>query len=265
MDMREWQERQKKQSGHTEPENKPKPVQTHQQRTDSRPHGSNQRDDRQHDQRRQGNNHGGRQMGQHQQRGDQQPGGNVMTELFHNPYHFIPTPNLQGSRNGDCLKADFINNAKPHLTHEKYLTDDHHHSGRIVCRLDTISPIFVGGHHPERVKGHVLEIPHFEIEDKVPALPATSIRGVIASLAEAASNSALRVLEEEHYSRRAAMTEALKALGILEKDPKDGKLKLRPLMMPAMKCDDMNGSNARLVDPGIYRTVYKTGAASLPS
>lgn len=257
MDMREWQEKQKKLTGHIESTEGASSLGQHnRQVTDNRAQADSRRHDNNHRHNNRPNNqqrHVGHHVGQRQH---QQGGANGDAELFHNPYHFIPAP--KGARSGDISRKGFSGGKVEHATHERYLPSDKHHSGRIVCRIETVTPVFIGGQHPDRILGQPLAIPHFELEKKIPAIPATSIRGVIASLAEAASNSALRVLNNDKYSRRAAMNEALKALGMLEKDPCDGRLKLRPLVMPVMNCDDINGTNAYL-DP-LYAAIFTKAA-----
>ena len=97
----------------------------------------------------------------------------------------------------------------------------------------TEDPIFVGD---KRTEGEPHHVTHFEIDNR-PAVPASTIRGMISSLAEAASDSALRVLEDRHYSYRVGMRDGLGALGIIvEERGQDGRpvLKLRPLALPSL-------------------------------
>lgn len=260
MDMRAWQEQQKKKSG----------ISDHEEQQQVKVHNGQQQTDNRGDQQKkhQGERHQSQLTGQPTSILSTNNGnrGNRMPEQFHNPYHFVPIP--KSGRKGDCSKTDFIAGTTPHLTHDRYLTEDHF-SGRIICRLETLSPIFIGGRHKEGER----EIPPFELETGIPAIPASSLRGLISSLAETASNSALRVLEDEDYSRRVGMSESLKAMGMLEKDKGTGKLMLRPLMMPSIKCDS-NGDNAKL-DPEyaaiftkpalrVYLDKYRTKPRSNP-
>jgi len=148
---------------------------------------------------------------------------------FHNPYHFVPLPESEAP----CSQAveDFVAGTIPHLPHDRYQNVADHYSGRIVCRLETVTPIFIGSQ-----PGDGRRILPYELIPGTPALPASSLRGMISSLAEAASNSALRVLEDTPYSRRLGMREALKAIGVIVKD-NTGKLKLLPLTLPSLPCD----------------------------
>jgi CRISPR-associated protein (TIGR03986 family) len=166
--------------------------------------------------------------------------------LFHNPYHFVPVPS--GDSVDSCKRAEFEGGAIPHLTHDRYPKKEGSYSGRIICRMETKTPIFIGGKHEDGSR----TIPPFEITSGVPAIPASTLRGLISSMAEAVSNSALRVLEDRPFSRRMEMREALKAIGIMEKDGKTNRLMLRPLVMPSLRCD-VTGGNARL---GEYAGIF---------
>ena len=61
-----------------------------------------------------------------------------------------------------------------------------------------------------------------------PAIPASSLRGLISSIVEAASNSSFRVLVNRLYSVRATMEEFLPAIGMIVVQP-GGERTLRPL------------------------------------
>lgn len=124
-------------------------------------------------------------------------------DLFHNPYHFVPAN--KGGRIDDLCKTAFENRQLGHVTHDRYIENTH--SGRVICRLTTETSFFVGDETPESEKA-TQERPGkpnpFEIDNK-PAIPASSLRGLISNIAEAASNSALRVLENRYYSFRVGM------------------------------------------------------------
>ncbi len=163
-----------------------------------------------------------------------------MTE-YHNPYHFVPVK--PDARPDDLPRQDFPLASKQ-VTHDRYYPDAY--SGRIICRLTTESPIFVGAQQTRKPsKKAPREVAPFEL-DKKPAIPGSSLRGLISSIAEAASNSALRVLEEKPYSYRQTMTESLSAIGMIfmdrdeEDNPKIDKngnpqCLLRPLTLPMME------------------------------
>ncbi len=154
-----------------------------------------------------------------------------------NPYHFIPAKAER--HDGDLEKSRFLM-GDHHVRHDKYCKETF--SGRIVCRLTTQSPIFVGG---VRSREGAIERPaestHFELPDKpgLPAIPASTLRGVISSLSEAAANSTLRVLADEMYSFRKQRNpdEALSAIGMVIVENNNGNVvyKLRPLTLPTIK------------------------------
>ena len=150
---------------------------------------------------------------------------------FHLPYHWLPFDD-KAPRKGDLSRTDFISTPPPHLTHDRYVPDTH--SGRILCSLTTTSPIVAGG---LQTAGAPKTIHNFEVDGK-PAIPASSLRGLISNIAEAASNSALRVLDSQRqYSFRRSMedTNKLSALGDIH--IKDGQYFLRPLVIPTLEAN----------------------------
>ncbi len=117
---------------------------------------------------------------------------------FLNPYHFIPAKGTNG-RHGDVDAAQFGNGIRPsigHVTHDRYVASTH--SGRVLCALTTLGPIVVGASQTGD-DGTAKHVQPFEIEGQ-PAIPASTLKGLVASLAEAASNSALRVLKNTRLS-----------------------------------------------------------------
>jgi CRISPR/Cas system CSM-associated protein Csm3 (group 7 of RAMP superfamily) len=119
----------------------------------------------------------------------------VAGPAFLNPYHFIP---VLPERRGDLATSDFRERRCGHVTHDRYVPDTY--SGRMICRLETAPgiPLFVGAERGQ-IRDESAIVNRFEVNGK-PAVPATSLRGMISSIAEAASNSALRVLEDRELS-----------------------------------------------------------------
>jgi CRISPR-associated protein (TIGR03986 family) len=117
-------------------------------------------------------------------------------------------------------------------THDRFVKGTH--SGRLVCRLTTKTPLVVGAdqRRPPKQMG---EIDPYLVDQR-PAIPGSSLRGLIASLAEAASNSALRVLAGGIYSYRKPFEPkyTLSALGMIVKGA-EGKLQLKPLALPTLE------------------------------
>ncbi|MBI1763954.1 MAG: TIGR03986 family CRISPR-associated RAMP protein [Acidobacteria bacterium] len=116
---------------------------------------------------------------------------------YHNPYHFVPV--VDEARPDDLSVADFEDLKVNQVRHDKYV--DRTFSGRIICRLTTESPIFIGANRKEASEQTPADVSPFLLDQK-PAIPASSLRGLISSLAEAASNSAMRVLADTAYSYR---------------------------------------------------------------
>lgn len=148
--------------------------------------------------------------------------------LFHNPYHFVPVTRPDTSA---WLKAeDFSNDYKGHHTHACYydrIGDKQVYNGRIICRLETKTPFFTGG---RRIPGtDPQEICPFMLEGE-PAIPATSLRGLLSSIVEAVSCSSLRALDDTLLSVRADYKKPLTEMGIIEEH--EGDLKLRWLGKP---------------------------------
>lgn len=145
-------------------------------------------------------------------------------DSVHNPYHFVP---MRAPRPGQLKRSDQLTGTE--VTHDRYVPGTH--SGRICCELTTVTPLFIGaGKEDEGESQGPVRVKPFTIDDE-PALPASSLRGMISSLVEAATDSALRVLSQTPYSYRMTMQENLPALGeIIEAS--DGRLRLRPLALP---------------------------------
>jgi len=170
--------------------------------------------------------------------------GTLVVGSFYSPYYFVPV--ARGSRRGDLNADPLRESAKPEdsaldgMRHDRY--EPRRHSGVISCTATARSPIFIGDKHPEgtgTVTGFTL--------GGNPALPASSLRGLISSLAEAASNSAPRILSrkvlgQECYSYRKPMNEALSAIGRLVKNGE--KWRLEPLCLPTLSY----GNHGRLDD-----------------
>lgn len=156
---------------------------------------------------------------------------------FHNPYHFIPTP--EPRLDSWLQREDF--NEKMHDSHAVYRdTDDNGNTlyhGRVTCSLTTESPIFVGGKHRDRTNDTTAQkIDHYAENGEI-AIPATTLRGVISSLAEAASNSSMRVLDNGIMSYRQDVgSESLSAIGMVVM--RENKKYIYPLALPVFRGDE---------------------------
>jgi cold shock CspA family protein len=106
--------------------------------------------------------------------------------IFRNAYHFIPR----------AVGSDVPS-----------FTPSHHHyvglSGRITCTLTLEQPTVIGGTRHSKA-GDYSQLDPFLFKGQ-PAIPATSLKGLISSIAEAASLSRFRVLKDEALTVRKAM------------------------------------------------------------
>jgi CRISPR-associated protein (TIGR03986 family) len=166
---------------------------------------------------------------------------------FHNPYHFIPVKKNQ--RKDDLSREAFAGEVNAdthrHVTHDRYVADAF--SGRLICRLTTETALVVGAKQNEKIPA---EVSQYQL-DGLPAIPASTLRGLISSLTEAATNSSLRVLEDESYSFRRRMEESLSAIGMIVEEA--GALRMRPLALPMLRGDE--GKSVKL--PLEYRGLFK--------
>lgn len=133
---------------------------------------------------------------------------------FHNPYLFIPFGKAKpDDKRLPWLSHDDIDKADSHHRHSRYASNAWH--GRLLCRLTTTTPIFIGA-GDEPGTSDPKQKQNFKLNDDI-ALPATSLRGLLSSLHESITGSALRVMDERHYSVRAATNQPLKEKGTIVK------------------------------------------------
>jgi CRISPR-associated protein (TIGR03986 family) len=128
---------------------------------------------------------------------------------FHNPYVFIPFGKAD-TKNWQAYDAI----STSHHSHALYLPNTF--NGRLVCKLTTTTPIFIGaGDAAEQANGQPTIKKNFKLNNEI-ALPATSLRGMISSLHESITQSQMRVYEDGNYSMRNSQLEkSLSAVGRL--------------------------------------------------
>jgi len=147
---------------------------------------------------------------------------------FLNPYHFVPIH--RGDRLDDLTLTRWPEHAGS-VSHHEYASGKL--SGRLVCRIEAEDPVFVGASRTkEATREEPATVEPFTIGGR-PALPASALRGLFSSIAEAASNSAMRVLEDRAYSYRKKMEKNLSAIGMVFVS-KNGACKLLPLTLPTL-------------------------------
>lgn len=189
---------------------------------------------------------------------------------FHNPYHFVPVnrPADKTAPNWIEVTAQFDPRNLCHHSHASYAAGnvgEEVYSGRMICRIETETPLFIG-HQRAKAAGsggtqpvahnlsnekQPIKVTPFQLDGE-PAIPATSLRGLISSIAEAASQSALRVLDDAMLSFRKLIDppgQTLSAIGMVrEHKLQNGSkvLKLQPLALPTLELQDQpRGRSAR--------------------
>lgn len=180
-----------------------------------------------------------------------------MSTEFWNPYHFIPLENADalGKRTDASTFREKRNGEHLEFGHAKYHSG--RLSGRIVCKLTVETPLVLGGRQiRENEKTYALVEP-YRFRGR-PAIPGTSLRGLISSIVEAASGSAMRVLANQRpLSYRKAMGEALHALGMIVQE--GDHLGLRPLTLPLMRKEDRASLSFR-AKPSLWSRVFANSA-----
>ncbi len=174
----------------------------------------------------------------------------LSAEKFYLPYQFVqvtgkcngkdvPLAAVEALKTGSCETGKAGAGAR----HDVWLKG--HRSGRIVCRLTTETPTFVGA--KRQADTAPVEVSHAtDARDGhgMPIIPGSSLRGMIGSIVETLSQSALRVLEPRTMSVRAQIPkDALSAIGMIAHDPDTGEIVLKPLTLPVL-----NGRSDRGVD-----------------
>lgn len=137
---------------------------------------------------------------------------------FLNPYNFVRY--LETSRKTESLLARV---APP--PHDRYVGL----TGRITCTLTAETPIFVSDSHAVQGKATEHRTFRFFEYDGEPAIPATSLRGMVRSVFEAVTNSCYSVFQfDEPYAlehREARAPEMIPAR-VVELNDRGGKLEL---------------------------------------
>lgn len=170
---------------------------------------------------------------------------------FYNPFAFVPVQEVDDklSVSRDELstrpgKGSGQRSQFQHVTHDRYIaTTDIHgqnqtvHSGKLLCRMTLKSPTVIGS---SQVGGSPTEVrPYEQLNERngkldwEPAIPATTLRGLVSSIFETASNSALRVMSNIAMSRRMEMRKSYSAVGMIIGEK--GSRRLVPLAFPILE------------------------------
>lgn len=166
----------------------------------------------------------------------------MATDEFYNPYQFLPLDKeTYGLSEGLPGKAEFEAKgvAGTRASHAAYSGGEDVFHGRIICRLTLKDPLFIGAGRQRRNKddSDYMLVEPYTIGGE-PAIPAASLRGLISSLAEAASGSALRVLDDKKpvsWRVPAEGGKALSAVGRIVRDSGSGSgMSIMPLAAPTL-------------------------------
>jgi len=137
-----------------------------------------------------------------------------------NPYQWI-TPISSDAGESHSKLAMAWDTAR----HDVYLPS--RRSGRLICKLETLSPLVIGNKQTERGEQPALLEPFVDQATENFAVPGSSLRGLISSVAESISGSALRVLTNSTLTRRQLSEQGMNQLGKLIY--KDDNWYLQPL------------------------------------
>lgn len=175
---------------------------------------------------------------------------------FHNPYHFVPVKRrTQAARpetnspplNNLDLPLDWFfdherSGSESLLTHDRYHRHPTALSGRLLLRVEAEDPLVIGAAQREASQHAPRNVEPFKIGSE-PAIPASTLRGLISSLGEAASNSSLRVLTNQPYSYRKPrdIDASLSAIGMVVEGKAGTRWGLRPLALPTIPVENDYG------------------------
>jgi CRISPR-associated protein (TIGR03986 family) len=167
---------------------------------------------------------------------------------FYNPYHFIPV--APPGHSHSVQREEFSNNRELNATHERFVPKSC--SGRLLLRLTTVTPVVVGNTQNRPSDKDYATIHPYLVND-IPAIPGSSLRGLIGSVIETATNGPLRVLHDQAYSYRQKMGSSLSAIGLIVEI--NGELRLRPMCLPTLESKDGGRS---FQAPARFRKIFPT-------
>ncbi len=171
---------------------------------------------------------------------------------FYNPYHFVPVEKQNKAQKDSAIPTvEFpANKSRSCVTHERYVPGTA--SGRLVVRLTTVTPAVLGAAQSPRDGNDPGTVQPYLVGERA-AVPASTLRGLVGSAIEAASNGALRVLDDRSYSYRRKMEDSLSAIGLIVKA--GSELKLLPLCLPMLESRDGGRS---FEAPPRFRRIFPT-------
>jgi CRISPR-associated protein (TIGR03986 family) len=109
-----------------------------------------------------------------------------MVYHFLNPYNFVRT--IQKAREN----LHILGNCPP-PPHDRYVGL----TGRIVCEVEAVTSLFISDSHAVKEDGRKHRTYRFFQYDGQPALPASSLRGMVRSVYEALTNSCFSIFQKD--------------------------------------------------------------------
>ncbi len=167
---------------------------------------------------------------------------------FYNPFNFVP---LNDKPNTE-YDTDYctIESGASQATHQ--LWQANRLSGAIFLAITNHSDLIIGGARENESEtnenGRAKKcIKFFRTrpngrlnETERLAIPANSLRGAVVSVAEAISDSAMRVLADEKYSVRMPANRAINSVGIIRKSADTGAFYIQPIALPPIKSNNQH-------------------------
>lgn len=108
---------------------------------------------------------------------------------FLNPYNFVRY--LEKKREPETIEEKLLTRCAP-PPHDRYVSL----TGRITCEIETVTPVFVSDSHA--ISGDDHKTYRFFEYDGQPAIPASSLRGMVRSVFEAVTNSCWSVFQQDN-------------------------------------------------------------------
>jgi CRISPR-associated protein (TIGR03986 family) len=120
-------------------------------------------------------------------------------DRFLNPYNFVrPAPEPKASLPASDIDAALLGRCAP-PPFDRYVGL----TGRATCRITTVDPVFVTDpYEVQGEKGEHQSFRFFRDGDGTPAIPASTLRGVVRSVFEAVTNSCWELVSPRTLSRR---------------------------------------------------------------
>jgi len=149
---------------------------------------------------------------------------------FYNPYQFIPVDTRRTKKQYWHDRDDIADPENSFTRHDRWHPEGK--SGRITCTLKCRTPLVAGAKQDPGTRKTPGTVDPYCLPDDTLAIPGNSLRGMVASIAEAISQSALRVLtseEEAQWSVRKPVESPLTMLGILLHDEIGWHIRVLPM------------------------------------